>query len=83
MNYGYQIVYRYLIMYKCGRQWNSPKKKNVEGNGVMGIRVIKESDRSLESVVSKHIIEANLSRMFWGLFGPFAFFKKVPLKMNI
>lgn len=52
----------------------------------MGIIVIKESDISLESVVSKHIIQANLSKMFWGLFGPLLhlpFLKKVPLKMSL
>lgn len=44
----------------------------MEGNGVMGIVAIdqRESDISLESVVSKHIIEANLSKMVWVSFGP-------------
>lgn len=47
--------------------------------------MIKESGISLESVVSKHIIEANSSQNVLGLFGPFEpfpFSSKVPLKMN-
>lgn len=47
------------------------KKKYIHAkDGVMGIVVIKERDISLESVTSKHILEANLSKNDLGLFGP-------------